>query len=188
MTEESANTEVFRHSTMNRVASSEELDRYIKVTNPSAWVVVLAALLLIGGVLIWALTATVPVTIETTGIVPVGENPEDSEVLGIVNKTTADLIEKTGAKAFIDGVEAESVRMRETPLSASEALKLLGSDFYADSIDISDWNYLLIIKPSGKMKYSDFEIQGAGYRAHLVPLSIVVSETQPIRIVTGSLE
>ena len=38
------------NSTAHRVASSEELDHYIKVTNPSAWIVTLAALLLVGGV------------------------------------------------------------------------------------------------------------------------------------------
>ena len=60
--------EVFRRSTMNRIASSDELDHYIKVTNPSAWVIALAALLLVGGVIVWAILAIVPVTVETTGI------------------------------------------------------------------------------------------------------------------------
>ena len=186
MADESVSSnDVFRRSTMNRVASSEELDHYIKVTNPSAWIVVLAAVLLLGGVLIWAITAIVPVTVETTGIASIEENPEDTKVMCIVNKTTADRIQKTGAKAFIDGVEAQSVQLDETPLSASETIKLLGSDFYADSIEISDWNYLVIIKPSGELKTSNFKIQGYGYQAHLVPVNIIVSETQPIKIILG---
>ena len=86
MTDETTGSEgIFRRSTMNRVASSEELDHYIKVTNPSAWVVTLAALLLVGGVLAWALAATVPVTIDTTGVAPIENNPEDMKVMCIVN-------------------------------------------------------------------------------------------------------
>ncbi len=189
MADESANAEeVFRHSTMNRVASSEELDHYIKVTIPSAWMVTLAALLLIGGVLVWALVAIVPVTIETTGIASVAENPENANVMCIVDKTTAERVQKTGAKALIEGVEAESVQVVETPLSASEVHSLLGSDFYEDSIKIGDWNYLIVVKPSEAPKHTDFEINGQGFRAHLVPVSIIVAETQPINIILGSAD
>ena len=177
---------VFRSSTMNRVASSEELDHYIKVTNPSAWIVTIAALLLVAGVLIWAIVAIVPITIETTGILLIEENSEDTRVVCIVNQATANRIKGTGAKAFVDGVEAESVEMENTPLSASEVVSLLGSDFYADSIEIGDWNYLIIIKLSQEPSHTSFEIKGNNFQAHLVPVSIIVSETQPINIILGN--
>ena len=189
MADENANTEeVFRRSTMNRIASADELDHYIKVTNPSAWIVTLAALLLVGGVLIWAIVAIVPVTIETTGIAPVAENPEDAKVMCIVDKATAERVQETGARVFIEGVEAESSQLVETPLSASEVLSMLGSDFYADSIVINDWNYLIVVKPSEAPNHTDFEIKGHGFRAHLVPVSIIVAETRPINIISGSLD
>ena len=175
-------------STAHRVASSEELDHYIKVTNPSAWIVTLAALLLVGGVLIWAFAATVPVTVETTGIAPIVDNPENAKVMCIVDKATADRIQGTGAKAYIEGVKAKSVQVNRTPLSASEVLNLLGSDFYANSIEINDWNYLAIIEPSEAPEHTDFEIRSMGFMAHLVPVSIVVLETRPINIVLGSSE
>ena len=187
MADETANAGgYFRRSTMNRVASSEELDHYIKVTNPSAWIVTIAALLLVSGVLVWAIFATVPITIETTGIVPVKENPEDANVICIVNKATADRMQGMSARAIIDGAEAESVQLNETPLSASEVVSMLGRDFYADSIEISDWNYLVIIKPSEEPSYTDFEINSSYFKAHLVPVSIIVNETHPINIITGN--
>ena len=176
------------NSTAHRVASSEELDHYIKVTNPNAWIVTLAALLLVGGVLIWAFAATVPVTVATTGIAPIVDNPENAKVMCIVDKATADRIQGTGAKAYIEGVEAKSVQVNRTPLSASEVLNLLGSDFYANSIEINDWNYLAIIEPSEAPEHTDFEIRSMGSKAHLVPVSIVVLETRPINIVLGSSE
>lgn len=176
------------NSTAHRVASSEELDHYIKVTNPSAWIVTLAALLLVGGVLIWAFTATVPVTVGTTGIAPIVDNPENAKVMCIVDKATADRIQGTGAKAYIEGVEAKSVQVNRTPLSASEVLDLLGSDFYANSIEINDWNYLANIEPSEAPEHTDFEIRCKWFKAHLVPVSIVVLETRPINIVLGSSE
>ena len=188
MADESENTnDVFKRSAMNRVSSSEELDHYIKVTNPSAWIVAIAALLLVGGVVIWALTANVPVTIETTGIVPVADDADDTNVFCIVDKTTADSIQGMGARALIEGAEAESVQISNTPLSASEVISLLGRDFYADSIKISDWNYMVVIKPSEKLSHTDFEINGSRFQAHLVPVSIIVTETRPINIILGNM-
>ena len=187
MTDEATSAEgIFRHSTMNRVASSDELDHYIKVTNPSAWIVVLAALLLVGGILIWAITAIVPVTIETTGIAPLGDSPDDEIVICFVDRHTGENVQKTGVKAFIEGVEAENVKISDTPFSASEVINYLGGDFYADSIELDDWNYLITIKPGAELNHTDFAIETVDFEAHLVPVSIVVSETRPINIVLGN--
>ena len=186
MADEGANAgEVFRRSTMNRIASADELDHYIKVTNPSAWVVTIAALLLIAGVIIWAVVAIVPVTVETTGIYYRDSSSGENVVLCWVDKSTAQKIEDSGAKASIDGVVAKRVELNDVPMSASEVINYLGSDFYADSLDLSDWNYLVSIEPGEDPKHSDYTIDTFQGKAHLVPVSIVVSETRPINIVLG---
>ncbi len=178
--------EVFRRSTMNRVASSDELDRYIKVTNPSAWVVLIAALLLVGGITVWSFLAVIPVTMDTVGLTSVEYNPGNPTVVCVVDKTTASRIRETGMKAYIDGVEAKSATLDETPVSAAEVQRLLDSDYLAQSIKLDDWNYRITIEPGGDLNYTDFTIETfGGDQAHLVPVSIVTSETQPIRILLG---
>ena len=118
MADEGANAgEVFRRSTMNRIASADELDHYIKVTNPSAWVVTIAALLLIAGVIIWAVVAIVPVTVETTGIHYRDSSSGENVVLCWVDKSTAQKIEDSGAKASIDG---ETVQVPVIPCDEYE--------------------------------------------------------------------
>lgn len=176
---------VFKRSTMNRIASSEELDHYIKVTNPSAWAIVLAAFLLVAGVIVWAVVAIVPVTVETTGVAMQDPTTNETVVACWVDKATAKRIGQSGLTASIDGVEAKSASMGETPMSASEVVSALGSDFYADSIELDDWNYLIRIEPGEEPKHSDFAIGTTIGEAHLVPVSIVVMETQPINIVLG---
>ena len=187
MDDEGANaTEVFRHSTMNRISSADELDHYIKVTNPSAWAIILAALLLVAGVVVWAVVAIVPVTINTTGVVL--EEPDSAKEVVVcwVDESAADKIMESGATASIDGVEASSVQMVDVPQSASEVIHFLGSDFYIDSLALSDWNYQVIIEPGGDTRHSDYTIGTALGDAHLVQVSIVVLETQPINIVLGN--
>ncbi len=177
--------EVFRRSTMNRIASSDELDHYIKVTNPSAWAVVLAAILLVGGVFVWAMVATVPVTVETTGVAMKLDDSGETTVLCWVDKETADRAGESGLKAAVDGVAAEYAAIGETPMSFYEVISYLGVDYYAEKIDLDDWNYMVTIKPGAEPSHTDFSIATPQGEAHLVPVSVIVSETRPINIVLG---
>ena len=170
---------------MSRITSADELDRYIKVTNPSAWAVVLAALLLVGAITVWSVFAVVPVTVNTTGIVL--QDPDEGKTVVVcwVDKQTADRVRDFNVKANIDGTEAKGARMDNAPMSSSEVIKFLGSDFYADSIALADWNYPIVIEPGGDVGGSDYAISTALGSARLVPVSLVVSEKNPISIVTG---
>lgn len=186
MTETSANTDgAFRRSAINRVASADELDHYIKVTNPSAWVVITAALLLIAGIIVWALVAIVPITVNTTGVTVNDYNLDKPMVVCWVNKSTAQKIQESGAKASIDGVKAKKVLLSQEPMSASEVARFLGSDFYIESIDLDDWNYLVTIEPGGDLPQPNFTVETQIGDAKLVPVSIVVAESRPINIVLG---
>lgn len=187
MAGEDANAEgAFRPSAMNRIASADELDHYIKVTNPSAWVVVCAALLLAVGVIVWAVVAIVPVTVSTTGVLlPDAENG-DVVAMCWVDEQTADRITASGAQATINGAEAHVKTANRTPMSASEVISFLGSDFYADSIDLSDWNYPVTIVPDSKLDDPDYSIETARGEAGLVQVSMVVMETRPINILLGN--
>ena len=177
--------EIPERSATSRITSADELDRYIKVTNPSAWAVVLAMLLLVGSIAAWAIFAVVPVTVNTTGIVVQNPNTSESVVICWVDKQTADRIGDFSVKASVDGAEAKGARMDQAPMSASEVVKFLGSDFYADSIDLADWNYPVVIELGGEVGGSDFAITTAMGSARLVPVSLVVSEKNPMSIVTG---
>ena len=172
-------------SATSRITSTAELDRYIKVTNPSAWVPVLAMLLLVGSIAIWAIFAVVPVTVSTTGIVLQNPDTNDQVVMCWVDKQAADRIGDFGVKASIDGVEAKDARMDEAPMSASEVIKFLGNDFYAESINLAAWNYPIVIEPNGDVGGSSFAITTALGSARLVPVSLVVAEKNPVSIVTG---
>ena len=50
---------LFREKSMERVSSPEELNDYIKVTTPSVWLVLIIAVLLLVGALVWGTLGTV---------------------------------------------------------------------------------------------------------------------------------
>ena len=177
--------EVFRRSTMNRISSADELDHYIKVTNPSAWVVVVAALLLIAGIVVWAVVAIVPVTVNATGFTIKAPESGKTLVICYVDKSTADKIRESGAKATVGNVEATAVSVAPTPLSSAEIAKALDTDFYLDALHLSDWNYEVTIEPAAEPDRGNYTVMSAYGELGLVPVSITVSEKRPINIVLG---
>lgn len=54
--------ELFRKTAIENVRAPEQLNDYIKVTTPGAWIVLAAVLLLVGGLLFWGFLGSVEIT------------------------------------------------------------------------------------------------------------------------------
>lgn len=161
---------IFRQSAMNRIASADDLDKYIRVTNPSAWVVLAASILLLGGLAIWAVTAIIPTTISVTGLV------NGNEIICWVDKSTAVKIQKGGAFATIADTKITDLSVDTMPESKAEVKSRIGSDYIMESVSLTDWNYEVSFTSPPKPS-EDIE---------LVPVSITVSETNPLNLVLGN--
>ena len=59
------NNTIFRKSSIDRLKSPEQLNEYIRVARPGVWLLLLAIILLLVGVLIWGVFGTVESKIET---------------------------------------------------------------------------------------------------------------------------
>ena len=46
--------QVFRQKTLDRISSPEQLTDYLKVTSPGVWIVLVTAILLLAGLIVWA--------------------------------------------------------------------------------------------------------------------------------------
>ena len=55
-------SDLFRKKSIDRVSSPEQLNDYIRVTRPSVWLVLIAIILLLIGMLIWSIFGSVTVT------------------------------------------------------------------------------------------------------------------------------
>lgn len=164
---------IFRQSAMSRIASSDDLDKYLKVTNPSAWMVLLAAGLLIAGLIVWSATAVIPTTKTTTGIL------EGSTITCWVDPETAGKIKDGGVVAEVFDTRVKDIEVAEFPQSASEVKRSVGTDYESEVLGLSDWNYRVTLTPRDLADY-----QAAGM--HLVPVEITVSETRPLDLILGT--
>jgi len=52
-------TSLFRKESVESIQSPEQLNDYMRVTNPSVWVVLIAVIVLLAGMLVWSSTAAI---------------------------------------------------------------------------------------------------------------------------------
>ncbi len=52
-------SDLFRKKSLERVSSPEQLNDYIRVTTPTVWMVLLALVILLAGMLIWSVLGSV---------------------------------------------------------------------------------------------------------------------------------
>jgi hypothetical protein len=58
---------MFRERALERVSSPEQLDRLVRVTSPRRWLALVALLLVVAAVVVWAAVSSVPTTITLPG-------------------------------------------------------------------------------------------------------------------------
>lgn len=63
----------FRKKSLERISSPEQMDEYLHVTNPSVWMMLLAAVVLVAGMIIWGTFASFESYATGTGIVENGK-------------------------------------------------------------------------------------------------------------------
>ncbi len=52
-------SDLFRKKSLQKISSPEQLDDYIRVTTPSVWLVLLALIILLAGLLVYSIFGTV---------------------------------------------------------------------------------------------------------------------------------
>lgn len=61
-------SELFRKKSMEKVTSPEQLNDYIKVTNPGVWMILAAVTILLVGVCVWGIFGHLDSQIQTAGV------------------------------------------------------------------------------------------------------------------------
>lgn len=67
------NEQLFRKKSMERVSSPEQLNEYIRVSNPGVWMVLIAIVILLVGVCVWGVVGHLDTTLTTVAIGEKGE-------------------------------------------------------------------------------------------------------------------
>ncbi len=144
---------LFNKSSMERIASPEKLNDYIRVANPSVWMVLAAIGLLLIALLVWGFFGSVSASTAVKGVVT-----EDGLVLCYID-ANSDIHIEEGMEVAISATANTTVTGKVTyvsdefdPVSYTDAAALLNNEYYLYSLSLTNWNTEIVITADSELK------------------------------------
>lgn len=133
------NEQLFRKKSIEKVSSPEQLNEYIRVSNPGVWMILAAIVLLLVGVCVWGVLGHLDTTVTTVAVV------ENSEITVYVRESDVEQIQE-GMKVTVGNSECVITDVVGHPVA-------VGDDFpeyalYVGKLEIGEWVYPVAV--SGK--------------------------------------
>lgn len=125
---------IFRQSSIKKITSPEQMNDYIRVSNPSVWMVLAAVIVLLLGICVWGIFGRLDTTVQTGGIC------EDGRLTVFLRESDFSKL-NDAAILSVNGVEYAASDAAGTPIRLDEhtdpyLLHLLG-------LSAGDWVYAL---------------------------------------------
>lgn len=149
-------SELFTKEASEKLRSPDDIDEYVRVTNPSVWVVLAACTTLLIGLFAWGFLGTVETSVKTLGTCVKGE-----VVCFLPTEKVSEV--HVGDVASVDGELMEVAALSAVPVSRAEARDIVGSDYLASTLVTGDWTYVVHLDGGDH----DF--------AEGVPLSVIIT-------------
>ncbi len=131
------NEELYRKESLNKVANPDKTDTYLKVTNPSVWLIILAAVIILGSFVYWGFVGTVPNRTPALGLV------KDQQVTVFMPAENVMAIGDS-LEVLIDGV-SHTVTGVENGLCSAKQIK----ETYGEAINPSEMNFVITAEATG---------------------------------------
>lgn len=146
--------QLFRKSSIERVSSPEQLNDYIKVSNPGVWMILAAIIALLIGVCVWGVFGQLETKITTAG------KCENGVFICFVNEDEAAKI-KSGMTLNVDGNELLISEISSKPIFVNAEM----DEYLLHLGNFSDGDWLYEITASGTLS------EGV-YKAEIVTESV----------------
>lgn len=160
---------IFNQKAAAKLRSPDDLDKYVRVTNPSVWVVLIACLALLFGLLAWGIFGTVSTTVESTAV------DLDGDIVCLLDTNDASEVH-VGDDAVVEGENMTVADISAVPVSKEEAATILNSDYLVSDLMKGDWAYVVTFNGDGDYDFSE----GVPLTVH-----ITTERVAPISLVLG---
>ncbi len=145
---------IFRKKSIDRVSSPEQLNDYIRVSNPGIWIVLIAIIVLLAGVCVWGVFGHLDTTLETVAI---AENGSVSIYVKEADVASVSI----GQKLVLNGVEYEISEISASPVAVDQSF----GDYalHVGSLQKGEWVYVISLSA---------DIEDGVYKAAIVTDSV----------------
>lgn len=145
---------LFRKKSMERVSSPEQLDDYIKVSNPGVWMILACVIILLAGMCVWGILGRMDTTVLATAISKNGET-----VCYVKEDSVAGM--ESGMTVRIGEDEYKIVKVATSPIQIDEDFEAYA--LHVGSLQLGEWVYEIVL---------DAELEDGIYEAEIVTESI----------------
>lgn len=163
-----AGSSIFNEQARNRLQSPDDLDRYIRVTSPSVWVMLGAVVALVLGLLAWGIFGSVSTTVTAKAV-----RVSNGCICFLEPDQAAQV--SVGDRALVDAQPTTVDSITSYPLSREELADFVPTDYLAETMIPGNWAYVVVFK-------DDLESEKG------IPLVAVITTDRvaPITLILGS--
>lgn len=158
---------IFTEKASKKLRSPDDLDEYVRVTNPSIWVVLAACITLLIGLFAWGFFGTAE-----TSVGGVGTYVKGKAVCFLPAEKASKV--HVGDPANVGGELMEVASVSVVPLSRDEAHEIVGGDYLASTLVDGDWTYCVNFAYDGECSLEE---------SIPVPVNITVERIAPISLI-----
>ena len=130
------NKQLFKKSNIDRVTSPEQLQDYVRVSNPSLWMAISAIVILLLGVVVWGIIGKIDSTLPTAIVT------DDGKAVIYIGESDIEKIE-VGMTVRSGDEEYKILAISKEPVKVSTSL----TDYamHASGLTAGEWVYALTI-------------------------------------------
>lgn len=148
------NKQIFRKKSVDRMSSPEQLNDYIKVTNPGVWMVLAAIVILLVGVCVWGVFGKLETKLSVAAVSQDGQT-----VLYVKEDNVASV--KENMRVYIGDETYKVVSVSVQPVTVTEEISEYAR--HTGELSIGEWVYIVPI---------DGNMPDGAYRAQVVVDSV----------------
>lgn len=130
---EQENNQVFREKSVERLSSPEQLNDYIRVSNPSVWMCLGAIIILLAGVCVWGVFGRLSTTLSTAAIA------KDGSLICLVREEDFARIQ-VGMAVSAGGQSTFLTQLSDTPVAVSNQMDPYV--LHLGELSEGDWVYM----------------------------------------------
>ena len=134
---------IFNEGATERLRSPDDLEKFVRVTNPSVWLGLGACVALLVGLLVWGIFGAVTTTMDVTGVYL--DNGGDDNIVCFLSAAEVAKVHE-GDEAVVDGHKVQVKYVQTFPTSREDMLSELDNqESLLASLVKEDWSYMVIL-------------------------------------------
>lgn len=126
---------LFRQKSLDKIASPEQMGDYIRVSNPSVWMILAAIIALLVGVCVWGIFGRLDSTLQTAGVC------KDRQLVFYIRETDFDKLSEN-ALVSVDEKEYTVSEIAERPLQLDESF----DSYLLHRLELSEGDWVYAVK------------------------------------------